>query len=692
MKFLELTIILYCIFGEIRGKVPKKLPILYCRAMSFEHNYLQENGLLQRKIYIWPPAAVGKLVRPSELCLLSAGIPLVRKCNYNSNSSTAEWEDINFNNITCLGYSNDSHLITFELQKLYKEITKFGSKQEFLQTAKKFYKIISKPNYVLTVADLEISLDLVQFITKSRDANVLPQLLKIANVLLQSTFETIAKFNELSGATTLVETFENYFNSMANLVLPRRQCKGKSAYTIRFDAENIKVFYVNPTCSKISGIAVFQKSQHKLSHQMLTTDYEFQYINLNQSLNGILSQFNIEGLAYVPEYLWNHAKRNNCRLKFSWYRNSNLFRNVTDYSKVKDGGSALLVALSGCTGMQPKYIPFRREDSTSNETMQCFYWQEGEWKKSTKILANSTDILLCENITTNQQQQLTSSFDRSRLIRSIIACILSLFGLFCIFLTALFYENWRRQFSNKLLLNICAILLLITSYVMLLNVPSIRAAIENAEHPSRCIAVGAFFQYSLLVVFLWMLFIAMLQYQRYKCVFDAKVSRNYIGSYALAAWCLPLIPTILVVCLDSQSYTRYLNKSEQHFLCHPSGLSWILGLLLPTSGIILTCIVIFAYILWNIRRASKKFHLTLERDDVILHVRRSVILIVVLSISWIFGLLGNMGKFGFFKALFCFTSTMQGFFLFLYFVVMDKYARHFWQQRLCSRHEIIVVE
>ncbi|XP_073816202.1 adhesion G-protein coupled receptor G4-like [Musca autumnalis] len=696
MKFVELTILLCYLLREIVGKVPEKHAILNCKSIDFEVDYLQENGLLQREMNKWPPATVGKLVRPMQLCLLPGGISLVRRCNYNSNSSKAEWEEMDFNDIKCLGYIHENSSITFELHTLYKEIPKTGAKKNFLSAATKFYNFIEQSYNTLTVADLEISLYLLQAITKSRAMNLLPLILEIGNVLLQSNRDAIVKFKEVNGTAALLETFENYLNPMSKYALPQKQCAANFADARQFDTENIKVFYVNPTCSKVSGIVTFKRSAHNESHQMLTTDYDFQYIYLNQnlSLNEILSQSNVEVAAYVPEDLWNYAKRKNCRLKFSWYRNSNLFENVMD-NNVKDSGSVLLVALPGCPGMQPHYIPpFRVGDNNSHETVQCFYWRQGAWKETTTtMMPNSNYPMICQNKTTNkpQQTQLYTSVETSRLIVSLITCILSLFGLFCILLTALFFENWRRQFSNKLLLNICAILGLFTAYLMLLNMPNIRAAVGNADRPRRCIAVGAFFQYSLLVVFLWMLFIAMLQYQRYKCVFAAQMSRNYIVRYALAAWCLPLIPTILVICLDSQAYTRCLNKHEEHFLCHPTGWSWIFGIFVPASGIILVCIAIFAFILWNIRRASKKFHLTLERDDVILHVRRSIILILVLSISWICGLLGHTSNFGFFQALFCVTSTLQGFFLFLYFVVMDKYARQYWQQYLCNR-VIVVVE
>uniref|UniRef100_A0A1I8MYD9 G-protein coupled receptors family 2 profile 2 domain-containing protein n=1 Tax=Musca domestica TaxID=7370 RepID=A0A1I8MYD9_MUSDO len=562
---------------------------------------------------------------------------------------------MNYGTVTCIGYEDDKNALTFELQKLYKEIRHLRFDRISFAITSYFLNLLNRRCLKLTAADLEISLSLLRVITRSRNIQLLPQIVEIANFLLQSDDDATAKFNQLSGTPALLITLENYLIPMAKSVLPPQNCRSNFADGKHFGAENIKVFYTWPMCSDVTGIVVYKKSHM----QSLKNDvnYDFQYIYLNQSFNDLLLQSNVDVVAYVPPELWKMAKKKRFRLKFSWYKNSNFFLNHTA-SDDQEMGSALLPAIYGNKALCRNRV------------------------KATKQLSLESD-----------KSTLSSNLNILRFVRSIIGCILSLFGLFCIFLTALFYDNWRHQFSNKLLLNISAILLLVTSYFMLLNMPNIRAAIDHVEHPKRCIAVGAFFQYSMLVLFLWMLFIAVLQYKRYVRVFAAKVARHTIVGYALAAWCLPLIPTLLVTWLDSQSYMRSLHdRTEGHFMCHPSGFSWLLGILLPASSIMLICFGIFGYILWNIRRASKKFHSTLERDDVILHVHRSAILILVLSITWIFGLLGHMETFGFFEVLFCFTSTLQGFFLFAYFVVMDKNARQFWRKYLCAGNYSYSVE
>ncbi|XP_061392954.1 adhesion G-protein coupled receptor G2-like [Musca vetustissima] len=662
----------------------------YCLVEYFEIVYKQENGELQKKPNKWPRAYTGTVVKPIELCLLSDGIPLMRKCQYNSDTSAAEWEDMDYNDYQCIGYTNKENSMTFELHKIYKDIKSYSTGRSFTEPTTRIYNYLMK-HPIHTVADLEISLSLLQVLTRSRDINVLPTILEIANVLLQTDEEVIFKFNQLSITTTsnLLTTLETYLNPMAKSAIPPRRCDMNFSDIKRFDTENIKVFFIRPMCSNISGIVVSTSEAGPRLNETSQLNYDLQYFYVNQSINDVLSQSNFELVAYVPQKLWNLVKWGMYRLKFSWYKNSNYFLDPSE-KRYNVSGSALLVAVPGLKEFQPKYIPADMVDNNTSEPIQCFQWNQKIWEKSSDISEKSSYLQLCRRIRKpvqeNQQATLTSTSHTTRFIRSIVSCILSLFGLFCILLTAIFFEHWRHQFSNKLLLNICVILLLVTTYFMLLNMPNVRSAIENTEHPRRCIAVGAFYQYSILVIFLWMLVIALLQYKRYVCVFAAKLARHNSVFYALAAWCLPLVPTILVVCLDSQSYTRYLSNADgNHYLCHPTGLSWIFGLLLPAAGIMLTCFAIFGYILWNIRRASKRFHLTWERADVIEHVRRSIILISVLSASWIFGLFGHMETYTFFEVLFCFTSTLQGFFLFIYFVVMDKSARSQWQVYLCNK-------
>lgn len=349
------------------------------------------------------------------------------------------------------------------------------------------------------------------------------------------------------------------------------------------------------------------------------------------------------------------------------------------------------------------FVPviFQKPKSNESKSLMCGSWDHDTWK-FTQAMPNLTSdsIILCQVDIQKKYHALvdTNSIPRNistpklltiRMeefnIRSTCGCLLSLFGLSCIFLTALFFEEWRSEFTNRLLLNICVVLTFVMSLFLLINMPNIRNALQKIENRRQCLGSGAFLQYIMLVLFLWTLFISMLQYFRYASVFGTERPRHFMLISALAAWSLPLIPTILVATLDPKSfYASVENGWDSHILCHPTGISWYLGVLLPICLIMFANAAILGYISLNIRRASTEFHLTTERAEVIYQVRQAILLIFVLSISWIIGMVGHVLQHGLLEQIFCFTSTLQGFFLFLHFVVVNKSARSAWFVYFCK--------
>lgn len=254
-------------------------------------------------------------------------------------------------------------------------------------------------------------------------------------------------------------------------------------------------------------------------------------------------------------------------------------------------------------------------------------------------------------------------------VLTLVGCALSLFGLLGIFLTAVLVKKWRDQASTKVLLHLCLALA-----VHLLLFGFLGHSDWSAKNWNRCVLSGAALQYSVLVIFSWMLIIAFLQFQRYVTVIGVARPQHYILISALVAWLLPLLPTLMVALLNAKSY----QPSQHSGLCYPSGYGLAWGVVLPIALITVANSMMMLCIVYSIYRA-----LNPRRQLIVQQLRLSVLLFFLLGLTWIFGLCSYLHLGIVFSYLFCLTATLQGFVLFVYFVLLNSLNRQAWLALIC---------
>lgn len=269
-------------------------------------------------------------------------------------------------------------------------------------------------------------------------------------------------------------------------------------------------------------------------------------------------------------------------------------------------------------------------------------------------------------------------------IISIVGCCLSLFGVLGIFVTAAVFKSWRSQASTKVLLHLCLAMTLQMVLFVFINTDDLSEQLVSHGASTRCVLLGAVLQYSILVLFSWMLIIAFLQFQRYVTVIGIQRPRHYILKAALVAWLLPLLPTLLVACIDPDSYLpTEAQLATDTGICYPSGYGLTFGVLLPITLITVANLVIFVYVFYSISHSLGQTVHRAERQLVYKQIRLSILLFFLLGLSWIFGIFAFMGAGIAFSYLFCLTATMQGFVLFIYFVLIDEANRTAWLAIIC---------
>jgi survival-of-motor-neuron-related-splicing factor 30 len=203
------------------------------------------------------------------------------------------------------------------------------------------------------------------------------------------------------------------------------------------------------------------------------------------------------------------------------------------------------------------------------------------------------------------------------------------------------------------------------------------------EQTIMCTIIGAVLHYSILSAFAWMLITAVLQFYRYVRVLGATRPPRFFLKAMIFGWIVPVIPVLLVLILAPSSYIP--PSPESTILCYPSGNPLYLGILLPIGLIVVTNLVVYVRIICSIVKIPSRgdrFESTGSPLLVLQQLRLGFVLFFLLGLSWLFGLMAALGAGFVFSYLFCVSATVQGFVLFVFFVVCDPSTRSLWTTML----------
>ncbi|XP_037805663.1 adhesion G-protein coupled receptor G2-like [Lucilia sericata] len=683
-----------------------------CREEPFRHNYVMKNNVIKSFENKWKSAKISELADLKEPCLLRSGLPITRLCSFNSEQMKAQWELLSpqMRNISCMRETRED-VITYDLSTLYKEVKddEKDNKVKPNKVVKEMTDILQKSNAIRVPADIKISSDILKIITEeNRNPELLTSVLKVTDVILDTKPQIVIMSEEVNATSTLLKTIDTYLHNMAEVLVPPNHCHNILNGTFYKKFNHTSVFYINPSCSNISGIAIYKSNSSHL-HYDAHSGQRYRFLYLNESLDDIQKEPNLYLATYFPLKLWNrlNTETDGTVLIFIIFKNDLLFVNHTKMLQ-KPRRNVLEIAVQNYTGELPEDIPFiLRYRPTSAQPPICGYWNYNKWITDgveTNYSNISNNLLICRSrhlthfaslfavssessLSTTDLTLLSISHDMMLDYITILGCGLSMVGLSFIWLTAIWFKNWRAQESNQVLMNVCFVLTLLMIFFLILNIPDVQQNYLNMRDEHFCMIMGASLHYIVLVLFFWMLIIAVMQYQRYVKVLGYARSPNYIIKYALVAWGIPLIPAILVAYFDPETYKPPNEKVDNNSaICYPSGFSLYYGVILPMAAIILVNIGIFIYIVISLRRSMGLFKRLSDKKNMILQVRISILLFFLLGISWIFGFLTHLERGPVFSYLFCLTSTLQGFVLFLYSIVIDKSTRLSWTMLCCAKN------
>lgn len=500
---------------------------------------------------------------------------------------------------------------------------------------------------------------------------------------------------------------------------------------IEVKAKNIISYVIDPAVANVSGIALYQSG----SNSSDLSDFQLEYLYANQSTVDLLEgRSDLEVATFVPQDLLMRINEINqtvspnvtvqprppLRIVITVMATDRMFQENRNVSYYRTNGRIVTVTIPGYGPNLPTFLPivFHTTQDIGNGSQACGYWNfapkdrdvYSEWSTTGcefLSMSSNTDppIVLCGcSHITNFAFLLTGVFKHELPpeelliyemhafaldLITVLGCSLSLAGVVGIWITAIFFKTWREKAGSKVILHLSVGIAMQMLLFLFINAEYLIKDINNADKRIICITLGALLQYSVLVVFAWMLITAYLQYLRYVVVFGNPRPPHFTIKSIIVGWILPTIPVILVLGLATDSYLPpnfYDNVNFREKNCYPHGNSLYFGVLLPVAVIFLANFATYIAVIYSITRKMDKSTKKNDTKIQLAQFRLSVLLFFLLGMSWIFGFLvyteqdGNL----IFSYLFCIIATLQGFVLFAYFVIMDPSTRKLWEQFFTS--------
>ncbi|XP_068156989.1 adhesion G-protein coupled receptor G2-like [Drosophila tropicalis] len=677
----------------------------YCEAENVDHLYEMrtENGttLWQMHTNRIERTKVGEKAVFRDLCLDSEGFPKRRLCMEQS-----EWQPLD--NLTCYRGSElntqVNHLINEIIGGQHNQVAELRHELSRWRGQLSLIDVFNIGNMFAHLMD-----------QPQREATLGSELVGICLEVMASSSKVLRLSAKLNATNILLSKFEDYMDTLAPKMVPMEKCpsnttmeaiqsEGSEVENVIFNQHgvhnlisgNLSVFFVNPQYDNITGIAIYSESSPDLYKS--NSGFWYRFLRWNESLEQLRQETNLETATFMPQKLWSSLQVKGANyVVFKVYSYDSLFVETAEQRRRRPHSKILSISLPGMEGLTlPERLPFLLRNENLHQPNAgvispgsgCGYWNYKTWLSDGVTTSNQGNMLhdpliVCYAHHLTQFSFLLGASQKNVNLGSeslhykildyitIIGCFLSLIGLLGIFVMASLFRKFRESASTKVLLHLCAALTLQMLLFVILNIDEWT---QNLSNFNGCLFLGALLHYSVLVVFIWMLIIAFLQYQRYVTVLGAQRPQRYILISSFVAWILPFLAVLSLVLVSPSLYKPHENGSLVT-ICYPSGKYLLYSVILPIIVITFANGWMVGCIIYSIHGTAS---LSVKRQRIFQELKLFVLLFFLLGLTWIFGICNYM-QFGItFSYLFCLTATLQGFVLFIYFCIINKTNRKLW--------------
>ncbi|XP_035281502.1 cadherin EGF LAG seven-pass G-type receptor 1-like isoform X1 [Anguilla anguilla] len=188
--------------------------------------------------------------------------------------------------------------------------------------------------------------------------------------------------------------------------------------------------------------------------------------------------------------------------------------------------------------------------------------------------------------------------------------------------------------------------------------------INQTENPFVCTVIAILLHYFYMCTFAWM-FVEGLHI--YRMLTEVRnINHGHMRFYYAIGWGIPAVITGLAVGLDPQGYG---NPNFCWLSVHDTLIWSFAG---PISIVVLVNIVIFVL---AAKASCGRRHRTFEKSGAILALRTAFVLLLLISATWLLGLMAVNNDVMAFHYLFAIFSCLQGIFIFFFHCIFNKEVR-----------------
>ncbi|KAI5644914.1 7 transmembrane receptor (Secretin family) domain-containing protein [Phthorimaea operculella] len=658
----------------------------------------------------WELTVIGQVAAPKQFCLQSNGLPVKRNC-LGSYLLGGRWGEVE-------GQCNETYEPSSTTTFLYRFVKGQVSENyttRFLIDGLEF--VLNDVDIIIPADIYYLSVSLQTFLNMAQSNDTLVDMGDVENMawamdrILLMDNDYLRLSQTLNSTNIILDSVNDILEKLAEINLSFNAIPLNKIYQLSVKSQfTVQISY--PAFNNITGIAV-----SKLTDSDNFTDMLIQPLYANSSIDDVLAIENLEVATWLPRKVLDTLEKisndsigdiedkKDVHIVINIYRNDAIFQELDETTHVVNS-RIVGVTIPGYNTNLIHSIPLLfKELNKTNSRQKCGYWNFQSRKEDSnpgfwstrgcfyERTFNNITVCRCYHLTHFGQLfdigELTGGNNRTKChmkalnVITLVGSFLSLFGIVGIFITAMVFQTWRKKPSTKVLLQLSTSIAIPLVIMVIFNLDDSIFHVDDGTYVVRkskeivCVALGSILHYSILASFTWMLITAILQFIRYVRVLGVCRPSRFMFKFALIGWGVPSIPVILVLALNYETYIPDPSLEIDKRICYPSGTYLVMGIIVPIALVLIVNIFLFLMVLISISQGPKGKMKTADMDLIGTQIRLSLFLFFLLGLTWIFGLFSFSGNL-LWSYLFCLTSTLQGFVLFIYFVICDPATRNLW--------------
>ncbi|XP_066910546.1 adhesion G-protein coupled receptor G6-like [Clytia hemisphaerica] len=582
---------------------------------------------------------------------------LSRACAFvNGSKSVAQWEPLDIS--SCRRNDQEKQLLNVDLSKIDSE------------TVGEFAKQISK---------LTSNTSLIN--NKQTVQNLIKVLEKIMNI-----------------QDTKIEVKENVLKILDNIIpikdsIIQNENKDQLLHFVEKITENIQQPSFNYSGQYLAVSIQTQNRSQATNIKSFDNDEKIEIEFNNHDNLTVVGNIGQVSSIYIPETTFTDIL-SDIKIISTAYKKDTFF-STTPSNKTQTGSYIMSASIKSQhieNLTDPIKLKFKIDETkcdASNGT--CVFWETDGNYWSTRgctTLVNSKNEVTCEcNHLTNfailfNVYQVDEDVLKSQEVLnyvSLIGCVLSIVGLLATVIAlgcSTGQRKTRRKTGQFMIINFCiALVLLLIVFILITNM-------EHFHHSSTilCHNLSAILHFTIMATFCWTAAQAIFLYKKTVLAtknFQGDNMKSYYASLCLA-WGLPMVAAAVTSRFTKSQFDRPDNE-----LCIMKGGIFIYSTIIPIACIILFNLIVFIMVMRKVHGHFKTRASFQQKEDKQIWKRAKAIMIcmVLLGLTWIFGFMAVGDLHAPLQWLFCITNTLQGVFVFVFYVLFNDEVRKAWNSR-----------